>query len=161
MRFSPRFLSLLLRSLIKGVFEQSRSTRSEAFPLTPWRYQICVAKCLILIVTICLKIWAKLLPQNKKLQLRLTCIIEKMSLFKLPDMTALLSPSLVVSAPAQAVKFHKNLGHFKYSLWVNMKNILGKYSSFFRPSTWNYLHLDYINSYRNDHKPLPRCIHAW
>ena len=45
-RFSPRFLSLLLRSLIKGVFEQSRSTRSEAFPLTPWRYQICIAKCL-------------------------------------------------------------------------------------------------------------------
>ena len=87
--------------------------------------------------------------------------LKNMSLFKLPDMTALLSPSLVVSAPAQAVKFHKNFGHFKYSLWVNMKNILGKYSSFFGSSTWNYLHLHYINSYRNDHKPLPRCIHAW
>ena len=39
---------------------------------------------------------------------------------------------------------------FKYSLRVNKKNILGEYSSFFKPSTWNYLHLDWINSYRND-----------
>ena len=39
---------------------------------------------------------------------------------------------------------------FTYSLRVNKKNILGEYSSFFKPSTWNYLHLDWINSYRND-----------
>ena len=66
-------LSLLLRSLIKRVFEQSRSTRSEASPLTPWA----MLSVFTLIVTICLKIWAKPLFKNKKLQLRLTYIIEK------------------------------------------------------------------------------------
>ena len=41
----------------------------------------------------------------------------------------------------QAVKVHKNFVHFKYSLRVDEKNILGENSSFFKPSTWNYLHL--------------------
>ena len=42
------------------------------------------------------------------------------------------------------MKLHKNVVHFKYSLWVNKKNILVKYSSFFKPRTsWNYLHLDW------------------
>ena len=50
----------------------------------------------------------------------------------------------------QAVKLHKNFDHFKKSLQLNRKNILGEYSSFFKPSTWNYLHLDGINLYRND-----------
>ena len=53
-RFSPRFLSLLLRSLIKGVFEQSRSTRSEAFPLDATKFAL--LSVFTLIVTICLKI---------------------------------------------------------------------------------------------------------
>ena len=50
----------------------------------------------------------------------------------------------------QAVKLHKNFDHFKKSLQLNKKNILGEYSSFFKPSTWNYLQLDGINLYRND-----------
>ena len=33
----------------------------------------------------------------------------------------------VVSIQTQAVKFHKNFVHFKYSLRVNKKNILGEY----------------------------------
>jgi len=37
------------------------------------------------------------------------------------------------------VKLHKHFDHFKYSLLVNKKNILGEYSSFFKPSTWNYV----------------------
>ena len=132
------------------------------FPLHLDATKFALLSVFTLIVTICLKIWAKPLPKNKKnSNFGWRASLKKMSLFKLPDMTALLSPSFVVSAPTQAVKFHKNFDHFKYSLWVNMKNILGKYSSFFRPSTWNYLHLDYINSYRNNHKPLLRCIHAW
>ena len=28
-----------------------------------------------------------------------------------------------------------------------MKNILGEYSSFFKPSTWTYLHRNWINLY--------------
>ena len=47
----------------------------------------------------------------------------------------------VVSMQTQAVKVHKNFVHFKYSLRVDEKNILGENSSFFKPSTWNYLHL--------------------
>ena len=35
------------------------------------------------------------------------------------------------------------------SAWTE-KNILGEYSSFFKLRTWNYLHLDRINLYRND-----------
>ena len=50
----------------------------------------------------------------------------------------------------QAVKLHKNFDHFKKSLQLNKKNILGEYSSFFKPSTWKYLQLDGINLYRND-----------
>ena len=41
----------------------------------------------------------------------------------------------VVSIRTQAVKLLKNFDHFKYSLRVNKKNILGDYSSFFKPST--------------------------
>ena len=36
-----------------------------------------------------------------------------------------------------------------FILRVNMQNILGEYSSFFKPSTWNYLHLNWINLYQN------------
>ena len=61
----------------------------------------------------------------------------------------------VVSIRTQAVKLLKNFDHFKYSLRVNKKNILGDYSSFFKPSTWNYLQqLDWINLHRNDRKPI-------
>ena len=35
---------------------------------------------------------------------------------------------------------HKNFE--KYSLRVNMKNILGEYSLFFKSNAWNYLHLN-------------------
>ena len=31
-----------------------------------------------------------------------------------------------------------------------MENILGEYSLFFKPSMWNYLHLNWISLYRND-----------
>ena len=56
----------------------------------------------------------------------------------------------VVSIRTQAVKLHKNFDHFKKS--SQLKNILGEHSSFFKPSTWNYLHLENferINLYRN------------
>ena len=50
----------------------------------------------------------------------------------------------------QAVKLHKNVDHFKFSLHVNKEKILGEYSSFFEPwSNWNYLHLDWKNLYGN------------
>lgn len=45
------------------------------------------------------------------------------------------------------MKVHENLNHFKYSLLVN-KNVI--YSSFFKSSTSDYLHLDWINFNRND-----------
>ena len=35
-------------------------------------------------------------------------------------------------------------------LAIEQENILGEYSSFFKPSTWNHLHLEGINLYRND-----------
>ena len=37
----------------------------------------------------------------------------------------------------QAVKLHKNVDHSKFSLRVNKEKILGEYSSFFKPCTWN------------------------
>ena len=40
----------------------------------------------------------------------------------------------------------QKLDHFEKSLQLNKKNILGEYFSFFKPSTWNYLHLDWTNS---------------
>ena len=51
-----------------------------------------------------------------------------------------------------------------------MKNILGEYSSFFKPNTWNYLHVNYKNLYRNDRKQTflfafpfksRKTIHHW
>ena len=51
------------------------------------------------------------------------------------------------------MKLHKNFEHFRYSLRVNQKNILGEYSSFVKSSTCNYLQLDWINLYRNDFVP--------
>ena len=57
----------------------------------------------------------------------------------------------VVSIRTQAVKLHKNFDHFKKSL--QLKNILGEHSSFFKPSAWTYLNLEDfegINLYRND-----------
>ena len=53
----------------------------------------------------------------------------------------------VVSIRTQEMKVHENFNHFKYSLRVN-KNVI--YSSFFKSSTWDYLHLDWINFNRND-----------
>ena len=40
--------------------------------------------------------------------------------------------------------------HDKYSMCVNKENILGEYSLFFTPCSWNYLQLNWINLYRND-----------
>ena len=57
---------------------------------------------------------------------------------------------MVASWRTQAVKIHKNFDPFKYSLRVNNTKTWGKYSSIFKPRTWNYLHLDWINMYRND-----------
>ena len=57
----------------------------------------------------------------------------------------------VVSIRTQAVKLHKNFDHFKKSL--QLKNILGEHSSFFKPSAGTYLNLEDfegINLYRND-----------
>ena len=48
------------------------------------------------------------------------------------------------------MELHKNFDHFRLSLRVNQKNILGEYSSFVKSSTCNYLQLDWINLHRND-----------
>ena len=53
----------------------------------------------------------------------------------------------VVTIRTQEMKVHENFNHLKYSLRVN-KNVI--YSSFFKPRTWDYLHLDWINLNRND-----------
>ena len=45
------------------------------------------------------------------------------------------------------MELHKSFDHCKYSLCVNKKNILGGYSSFFKPKAWNYLQFDWINLY--------------
>ena len=39
----------------------------------------------------------------------------------------------------EAVELHKNLVHFKDSLRLNKKNILGEYSLFFKPRMWKVL----------------------
>ena len=44
------------------------------------------------------------------------------------------------------MKLHRTFDN----LHVNRKNILCEYSSSFKPSLLNYLHLDWINLYRND-----------
>ena len=49
----------------------------------------------------------------------------------------------VVSIRTQAVKLHKNFEHFSIVCWWTRK-------TFEVDSTWNYLHLDCINFYRND-----------
>ena len=54
----------------------------------------------------------------------------------------------VISIRTQVVELHKNFDHCKYSLCVNKKNILGGYSSFFKPKAWNYLQFNWINLYR-------------
>ena len=51
-----------------------------------------------------------------------------------------------VSKQTQAVKLHRTFDN----LHVNRKNILGEYSSSFKPSLLNYLHLDWINLFRSD-----------
>ena len=57
----------------------------------------------------------------------------------------------VDSIQTQGVKLHKNFVHFKCSLRVNKKNILAEYlRSLIKPSTGNYLHLDWINLYPKD-----------
>ena len=56
----------------------------------------------------------------------------------------------VFSIRTQEVKLHKNIVHFKYSLRVNKKSILGEYFSFFKPSTSNYVHLNWKYLHRND-----------
>ena len=60
------------------------------------------------------------------------------------------SIQVVSRIQTQAVKLHKNFVHFKYSLWGNKKKHFGWISSFFTSSTWNYLHLDWINLNRKD-----------
>ena len=51
----------------------------------------------------------------------------------------------VVSIRPHAPRLPENFDQFKYRL-----HIWGEYSSFFKPSTWNFLYLDWINLYRND-----------
>ena len=56
----------------------------------------------------------------------------------------------VVSKRTQAVKLQKKFRLFQVKLAIEQENILGEYSSFFKPSMWNYLHLEGINLYQND-----------
>ena len=52
---------------------------------------------------------------------------------------------------SEAMKLHKKFDLFKYTEFARgQESIWGEYSSFFKPSTWNYLHLDQaVNMYRN------------
>ena len=56
-------------------------------------------------------------------------------------------------------KLHEKFDHFRNSLRVNKKTILGEYSSFFKPSTWNYLHLNRIILYRSHRVQV--CLCTW
>ena len=55
---------------------------------------------------------------------------------------------------------YRKFGHFKHSLRVKKRNICGEYSSYFKPSKWNYLHFDWINVYRSKRTVRPR-IHLF
>ena len=61
-----------------------------------------------------------------------------------------------VSIETQQVKLHKNVVHFKYSLRVNKKNMLGEYPRSLSQVMWNDLHLEWINFYRNGWKHVSR-----
>ena len=76
------------------------------------------------------------------------CAIPELLLDSLIDAEPVVSIQGVSIRP-QALKLLKNFDHFKYSLHGH-KNIWGEYSSYFKPSTWNCLHLDWINFYRDD-----------
>ena len=89
---------------------------------------------------------------------RLTCSHEKRSIFPLrphgtlngPSWSSVVSIQSRLDANSSSDIAQKPRSLQVYSLRVNMKNILGEYSSFFKPSMWNYLHLNRINLYRND-----------
>ena len=89
---------------------------------------------------------------------RLTCSHENRSIFSLRPHGTFNGPSWnsVVSIQSRldtnsssdiAQKFRSLHVH---SLRVNMTNILSEYSSSFQRRMWNYLHLNWINLYRND-----------
>ena len=57
----------------------------------------------------------------------------------------------------KAVKLQRSFDCFQYSLCVNKKNSLGKYSLFFESNTLNYSQLHWIYLYRNDlYSVLPK-----
>ena len=59
----------------------------------------------------------------------------------------------------RAPRLHKNFDHFKYRLRVNKKII---YLGWMIPRTWNYLHLDWINLYRNETTGKPNSkVHSY
>ena len=58
-------------------------------------------------------------------------------------------PALAIQVARFDTKLHK-ISITSSKACLNKKNILGECSTFFKPSTWNCLHLEGINLYRND-----------
>ena len=66
----------------------------------------------------------------------------------------------VVSVQTQAVKSHKNFVLFKYNFRVNTKHILDKYSSSFKPRTWNCMFTPRLNKLVSKRPVTVVCIYS-
>ena len=137
--------SLSFVSLLSGHFLEKRRTRYEL------RIRICYQK------------WSSF---NLPLHLLLTAWAVVCRWHPALPVTPGINPEIVRFNTNSSSEIAQNLDHFKYSLLVNKKNILCEYSSFFKPSTWNYVRLNWINLprttlYRNDrYNKTPLCGRA-
>ena len=137
--------SLSFVSLLSGHFLEKRRTRYEL------RIRICYQK------------WSSF---NLPLHLLLTAWAVVCRWHPALPVTPGINPEIVRFNTNSSSEIAQNFNHFKYSLLVNKKNILCEYSSFFKPSTWNYVRLNWINLprttlYRNDrYNKTPLCGRA-
>ena len=137
--------SLSFVSLLSGHFLEKRRTRYEL------RIRICYQK------------WSSF---NLPLHLLLTAWAVVCRWHPALPVTPGINPEIVRFNTNSSSEIAQNFNHFKYSLLVNKKNILCEYSSFFKPSTWNYVRLNWINLprttlYPNDrYNKTPLCGRA-
>ena len=137
--------SLSFVSLLSGHFLEKRRTRYEL------RIRICYQK------------WSSF---NLPLHLLLTAWAVVCRWHPALPVTTGINPETVRFNTNSSSEIAQNFDHFKYSLLVNKKNILCEYSSFFKPSIWNYVRLNWINLprttlYRNDrYNKTPLCGRA-
>ena len=87
----------------------------------------------------------------------------QLALYNEPNCNLIQEPVILIqghfnrSRFIKAVKLQRSFDRFQYSLCVNKKNSLGKYSLFFESSTLNYSQLHWIYLYRNDlYSVLPK-----